>query len=135
VTREVTTGDDGRFVLDDLPLGAATVTIAAVERKPRTFEVELTGAEVEAPATSLESVDLPTQIRGYTKSFRGAPVQAKISVAPGDYTVTADADGYFELDVPPGTYEVTCTAPNFVTQTRTLVVTEKSVTTYNFDLR
>lgn len=136
VSREVTTGADGRFVVDDLPLGSAEVTVTSEGRKPRTFTVELSGATVEAPATALDAEALPSQIRGFAKDLRTSkPVVASITVAPGGLTATTDAEGYFELDIAPGVYDVTCAAKGYATQTRKLTVTANGVTTYNFDLR
>ena len=136
VTRDVLTGDDGRFVIDDLPLGSAEVTVTSDGRKPRTFTVELSGATVEAPATTLDAEALPSQIRGFAKDLRTSkPVVASITVTQGGLTATTDAEGYFELDVAPGVYDVTCAAKGYATQTRKLTVTANGVTTYNFDLR
>ena len=133
-TAEGTTGEDGSLVLEKVPVGKGTVTVAAPGFKTvkRPFEVP---ARKEATlVTSLEA-DLPAaQIRGMIRSFQGKGIAARIVVEPAGIETTADEKGYFQIDVEPGVYEITVSAEGYVKQRRTLKVGEGAVVVFNADL-
>jgi hypothetical protein len=75
------------------------------------------------------------QIRGTVLGFDGKPLAARITIEPGGLTVTADAAGAFEVDVPPGEYQVTVEMPRFQTARRRVRVEQRGVTLLPIDLK
>ncbi len=131
-----TTGDDGGFEIEDVPMApGATLTVSAEGYRESTEALDLSAGGTVTSNVSLER-DLPSgQLRGVIQSFRGQPIAATIQVTPGDHEITAGEDGSFELDLEPGDYEVVISAPGYANQTRPVQIEQEGVTILNVDLR
>lgn len=82
-----------------------------------------------------EKQRVPAVIRGHVRSARGGrPVAAKLDIRELKQVVTVGEDGSFSAEVPGGTYTIRIAAPNFVTQTKSLVVRDGDQTILNVDL-
>ncbi len=133
--RTATTGADGAFRFEELPLGEATVAATAEGFRPRSAPV--TVAAPSATVRVLLEPDLPPgQIRGLVRTLAGKPIaSATVRVEPLGTEITAGADGGFRVDVPPGEYSVVVGAPGYESQTRRLRVDQDGVTVINVELR
>ncbi len=132
--KTVQTGVDGTFVIEDLLLGALTVTVKADGFEDKTQTVNLADGIADLEI-GLDAVLPPGQFRGVVRSFRGKPLKAKLTVMPVNETLEAGDDGTFELDLPPGDYEVTVTFPGFKDQTKQIRIDDGGVTIWNVDLQ
>jgi hypothetical protein len=135
--KSVQTGPDGSYVLNEVPLGKASVTVKKEGFEDRTVEADVSagpggGAAVDV---STKHAIKPGQLRGLIRAFSGKPLAATIRVEPLGVESKTDADGVFQIDVPPGTYEVVVTASGYATQRRKMQVDENGVTILNADLR
>ncbi|ALL06110.1 SusC/RagA family TonB-linked outer membrane protein [Pedobacter sp. PACM 27299] len=85
----------------------------------------------------LSRMQTPGKIKGRILDESGNPlVGAGVKVVELKRSVSADAAGYFVMDVPPGTYTVEVSYISFSTQRRTeVVVTEGKSVTLNFTLK
>ncbi len=131
-----TTDASGRYSLESLPFGAATLRAETVDYVSTTKDFELSGDGVtlEIPALAMQLQSLNAQIQGQVQSFSGQPVAASVTITPGSVHQTGD-DGRFSLELPPGTYTVTIAAPGFVSQTHRVTLKDKAVIVVNADLR
>ena len=125
---------DGAFVLENLALGQATLTVGADGHEDKELSVEIS-AEGASADIDLQAVLPPGQLRGRVRSFRGQGLSSKLTVEPGSTSIDSDAEGNFELDLPPGDYEVTIEVEGFKAQTRKIRVDENGVTIMNVDMR
>jgi hypothetical protein len=123
---------DGRYLLEGLMPGTARLQVEAQGYAAASQEVVLR-AEPVKPRVILARV-LTGQIRGLVRTFGGTGISANIQLEPGGQRVTADADGFFRLDVAPGEYEVLIEAIGFVTQRRKVSVEKDGVVIINADL-
>ncbi|MFW6197673.1 MAG: carboxypeptidase-like regulatory domain-containing protein [Myxococcota bacterium] len=98
-------------------------------------EAEEEPKEEPEPEEESEPAPPPGELRGVIRTFGGEPLEAKIRVEPGDSTTQADADGYFQIELPPGKYTVHIEAPGYRSQSRPLSVDEQGVTVINVELR
>jgi hypothetical protein len=131
-----TTSDaDGRWSIDEAPLGPARVTIRVEGREPIEQTIEVgAGATVDVPVALPAS--LPRgEIRGVVQGYDGRPLEAQIRISPLGLELTCDADGAFEAEVPPGEYDVEIRAPSHRSQTRHVAVEEQGVVVLNAQLR
>jgi uncharacterized membrane protein len=136
----VAVDEDGRFTYSGMAGQTLTVEARAAGHDPASEKVTLAaGATAELTLTLPRR--LPSgQIRGLVRSFRGAGLDAEITIDVVDQpsgtprTLRAQ-DGRFEVDVAPGKYEVTITAPGYETQRRRVEVELNGVTLLNADLR
>jgi hypothetical protein len=128
------TGADGSFTIDEVLLGAVTLTIKADGFEDKQETVNLAEGSV-AVEISLEAVLPPGQLRGLVRSFKGKGLKAELRIMPSNQTLETAADGSFELDLPPGDYDVTVTVQGFKEQTRQIHIDDGGVTIMNVDLR
>jgi hypothetical protein len=136
----VAVDDDGRFTFS----GKAGQTLA-IEARAAGHDAASGTVTLAAGSPAALTLTLPRrlpggQIRGLVRSFRGAGVDAEITIDAGEQTPAAPRtlrtqDGRFEVDVAPGKYEVTITAPGYETQRRRVEVEQNGVTLLNADLR
>jgi hypothetical protein len=131
---------EGRFVLEGIPDGVATVHVDAVGHLPRSET--LGGGELALPggAFRLESASAHGVLRGLVVGFDGEPVVATITVMPGHHTASSRAEGdravgQFELTLAPGRYSVRVESHGYATQTRDVTLTDGGVTILNVELR
>ncbi len=88
-----------------------------------------------------KSIDVnpPGAIAGtVTDALTGHPIpETNVTVTPGEYTATTDADGHYTItDVPPGTYTVTASATGYESASEhSITVAAGEPTTVNFTLR
>jgi uncharacterized membrane protein len=131
------TGADGSYVLADVPVGKASLTVKAQGYEDRTIETDVGAGAGAAPAADIavKRAIKPGQLRGLIRAFSGKPLAATIRVEPLGVETQTDADGAFGIDVPPGTYEVVVTSTGYATQRRKMQVEENGVTILNADLR
>jgi uncharacterized membrane protein len=129
------TGDDsGRYRNDHVPQGPAKLVIQAPGYEPFEREVVVEpGARVSLPAT-LKSLPPPSQVRGVVRSFGGQALVAKVRVEPLGVETTTDASGAFQVDVAPGNYDVTIEAQGYESQRRQVRVDAQGVVILNADL-
>lgn len=133
-TVETRTFADGTFVAEGLPFGTGTVEVETPGFEPETGTVEV--GENSKPLEVLLHPAVPRgQLRGLIRSFGGNPLEATISVKPGDKEFQVGSDGRFEVDVPPGKYTVTIRAEGYVSQSRRVRVENRGVTVINAELQ
>ncbi len=94
------TGDDGTFVLGELPQGAFQLAFFAEGFTPASLDVELGSAEEKTvPAVRLEPGSAsPASVKGQLKSLSGEPAsdaQARLRGSTGERMLPVDADGRF----------------------------------------
>jgi hypothetical protein len=106
-----------------------------VSEQPATPPPPPAAAPVEAPAAAAEPVDGGGQIQGVIRSFDGTPLQATVTVYPGNHKASTNAEGSFELNLKPGRYTIRLRAYGFKSQNRAVVVHENGVTVLNAELR
>ncbi len=99
---------------------AATLTIVAGELRER--EIMLRPA---VPAG---------QVRGKVLDLQGKPIQASVTITPGDHAVAVQPDGSFDLELAPGTYTVKFQHEDFSTQWRKIRVHDRGVVILNIAL-
>jgi N-acetylneuraminic acid mutarotase len=107
-----TTGADGRFELQNLPVGSATINTSAPGFEPRSESVSLIAGtnthDVVLTATPTATVS------GVVTAAGGAVIEGA-SVEVGTVSATTGADGRFELqNVPVGSATISTSAPGFV---------------------
>jgi len=106
-----TTGADGRFELENVPVGGATLTASAPGFDERSESVSLNaGANVHDVVLTPQ----PTAaVSGVVRAATGAVIEGA-SVSIGSATATTGADGRFELqNVRAGAATITASAPRF----------------------
>jgi hypothetical protein len=131
---------DGSYEFTQLPsAGAAALTVEARGYAPRTFEVRIAGALVNAPETQLERATSQGVVRLSVRSF-GSDALAATVVVKGAHgralaTGRTDASGVYEAALPPGRYRLVLSAKGYRTQTLTVRVSSDEVAIVNVDLR
>jgi hypothetical protein len=133
----VTTDAEGRFVLEGLPPALTRLALSKdgfapaeeVVAVPRRGDVDV---EVELQPQGPPPVGV---VLGFVRSEDGTPVGAALKLPELGITARADRKGRFRLEVPPGRYALTIEAPNFVTQTKSVVVGPGEQTIFNLDLQ
>jgi N-acetylneuraminic acid mutarotase len=116
-----TSGADGSFQLENLPVGNATVVTSAPGFDPRTEAISLS-AGVNAHDIVLTAIPIAT-VSGVVSSTTGAPI-AGASVSVGTANGTTGADGRFELQVRAGTMLIGANAPGFAPQSEPFTLVE-----------
>ena len=136
----VAVDEDGRFTYSGMAGQTLTVEARAAGHDPASEKVTLAAGSTPELTLTLPRRLPSGQIRGLVRSFRGAGLDAEITIDVVDQpsgtprTLRAQ-DGRFEVDVAPGKYEVTITAPGYETQRRRVEVELNGVTLLNADLR
>jgi len=151
--KEAATDEQGRFEVDDLDPGAASIDVTAEGYAPVTRTLTLsasplprppaTPAPAGGPAGDAEGAieitltkALPSgQVRGLVRDFTGKPVAAQIRLEPVGVDAQVGPDGMFEVNVAPGSYDVVVHATGFVDQRRHVSVERDGVTMMNVELR
>ncbi|HEX8700480.1 MAG TPA: carboxypeptidase regulatory-like domain-containing protein, partial [Myxococcaceae bacterium] len=106
----VTTGVDGRYVLQNLPVGSATIITSAPRFGQRVESVSLN----KGPNThDVVLTPAPTIVSGIVSAATGAVIEGA-SVSIGSATATTGADGRYELrNLPVGSATIITSAPGF----------------------
>ena len=117
-----TTGADGKFELQNLPVGSATIMTNAPGFDPRSESVSL-AAGSNAHDVVLTPTPVATVI-GVVSSATGAVVEGA-TVTIGSASATTGADGRFELeDVRAGSATIVTAAPRFDTRSESVSLAE-----------
>ncbi len=134
VEHTTTTDAKGVFTLEKIALGEALLKVIAdgYQENEQTVTVSAKGVSAEF---DLQAILPPGQLRGRVRSFRGQGLASELTVEPGSESISTDAQGNFELDLPPGEYEVTIVVDGFKAQTRKIRIDENGVTILNVDMR
>lgn len=129
-TGSAVTDARGKYLVGDLAPGPAKIDIEVTGKKPQQLTLTLVEGANPAPQVQLDPELVPGELRGNVRTRSGgrAIANAKITVAPGDYTTTSAGDGTFALTVPPGKYTMTTVADGYAPQTIEAVVDQEGVT-------
>lgn len=147
-TGTAATDDKGAFSVAQLPIGkvvngqavlddtGAEVSVEVDGMKPATSTLTLQKGANAVPQIALDPMLPPGQLRGVVRALSsGKPVaNAKVTVEPGGKTITAGADGNFQIDLPPGEYTVTVKAPGMAEQKLPVKIEQNGVAIKNIDL-
>ncbi|HEX6909247.1 MAG TPA: carboxypeptidase-like regulatory domain-containing protein [Longimicrobium sp.] len=119
-----TTGADGRFEVQGLPVGSATITASAPRFDPRSESVSLAEG---ANAHDLVLTPQPrAALSGVVTASSGAVVQGA-AVTVGSAAATTGADGRFQIqDLPVGSATVTTSAPGYDPRSESVGLAEGS---------
>jgi hypothetical protein len=113
--------------------GVTAVTVEAQGYEPlwRTLgsEAQNTTAVVLKPGLP------PAEIKGVVRNLAGDPLQAVVTLSPGALSVNTDAQGQFVLGIAPGDYTLTIEAEGYEPQERPAQVEFRGVTIVVIDLR
>jgi hypothetical protein len=133
-TQSTVSDTRGRFRFASVPEGEGSVTVSADGYEDEAVSMSVVGGKTEEREVTLEQTTPRGQLRGLIRAFDGSPLVATVVVTPGDLTVTADAEGRFELDVPPGSYQVSVSVDGYEGQRRKVRIDENGVTVFNAEL-
>jgi hypothetical protein len=136
----VTTGEDGAFVLPDVPLGPHQLSLSREGYQSpsgrlmvdRAGELELRLNPLGGPSASDMS-----QVRGVVRDRQGGSglAGAEVSLQPIGLKRMTDATGRFVFEsVPPGRFELTAEILGYTTRTELLSVTQKKILTLDLTL-
>ena len=106
------TDREGRFLLDQVPAGPATLQVAHREYPNHSQPVELLPSHLGATEVHVVLRETAGRVRGLVRDTGGAPVGAAMVLLPGDGVLRAargrtDAEGAFEIGrVDPGRREL-----------------------------
>lgn len=125
---------DGGYEVADVPLGQATLRVTGRRLQPSEQPLNVVAAGV-ALDVQPERLAPEGQLRGLVRSFDGKPLAATIAIAPSGQTLTANAEGEFEVGLPPGEYQVQISIAGHGAQTRTVQIEDDGVTLLNVDLK
>ncbi|MBA2543298.1 MAG: carboxypeptidase regulatory-like domain-containing protein [Deltaproteobacteria bacterium] len=133
---ELTVADNGTFSID-VSAGAVKVSARAAGFQPGDATLKVADGEPAPVVIALVRIVRQGQLRGQILSFNGKPLAATLSivVGAGSRKATADADGFFSIDLPEGTFQVVIESPGHVTQRRSTSVKIERVTVMNVDMR
>ncbi len=132
--RTARSGSDGGYEVTDVPLGPATLRVTGRRLEPIEQPLTVVAAGV-AVDVQPERMAPEGQLRGLVRSFDGKPLAATIAIAPSGQTLTANAEGEFEVGLPPGEYQVQISIAGHGAQTRTVQIEDDGVTLLNVDLK
>ncbi len=122
---------DGHVTLQ-VPAGITAVTIEAPGFEPvwRTL-----GRDAGPAAVVLKPELPPAEIKGVVRNLAGDPVAASVTVLPEKLSVLTDARGQFAIGVAPGDYTLKIEADGYEPQERRAQVELRGVTIVVIDLR
>ncbi len=118
-----------------ITLSAGTYEVTA--EHPLYAPQTISGVQVITAQTTVQDFALQPlgRLYGYvTDADSGAPLAATITVAGDGSTTTDPATGYYEIYLEAGTYDVTAEAPDYVSETVSVVITSGGDTQQDFDL-
>lgn len=123
---------NGAFEFKEIPEGAVELTFKTAGYDEVKLSIEQ-GQEREREVVLYPS--LPAgQVRGQVRDLKGEPIQAKITISPGDEEIEVGADGSFELELAPGSYTVSFEHPDLSPQKRFIRVQDRGVVILNIAL-
>lgn len=123
---------DGTFEFKEVPEGPVDIVI----KTPGYDEVKFSFAEgQERKREVVLYPSLPAgQVKGEVRDLKGNPLQAKISITPGDEVIEVGEDGTFELELKPGRYTLRFEHPDLSPQKRFIRVQDRGVVILNIAL-
>ena len=129
-----TSGADGTWSVEGLPLGDVNIEVVASERIASKSVVSVREGANSVADTALAPQLPPGTIYCKIRDFSGKPVQASVILEPGGKTIQTAADGSGEGPSAPGTDSVTVSAPGYRAQTTTYVVDQNGSTIVGAEL-
>jgi len=132
-----TTGDDGKYSLDNVPVGTYTVTaLATGYNSESASDVTVSANTVTTKNFSLEPVTTTTYtLLGVVKDEAGTPIgSALVEIVDGNLSDNTDPDGSYSIsEVTPGVYDIRASADGFNSSTQGISVTGDTIV--NFTLQ
>lgn len=125
---------DGHYKAEHVPAGTTEIAVGAAGYEPLTQPLTVAAGVPQTLTLKLTALPPPSQIRGVVRTYGGKPLAARIRVDPLGVDAATDASGAFQIDVAPGNYEVTIEADGFQTQRRKVTVEARGVVIVNADL-
>jgi hypothetical protein len=124
---------DGKPQIDE---GAAQISVELDGRKPGSTTLTLAPGSNAAPRITLDKALPPGELRGIVTLLQtGQPLKdAKVTIQPGNKTVSTGADGTFKVDLPPGQYKISVSAPGLAKQDLDATIDTNGVTTKNINM-
>ncbi len=147
-TGSAVTDDKGAWSVTQLPIGktidstttlddtGAEVTVEVDGKKPGKSTLTLVKGGNTATKIALDPILPDGVLKAIVKALAtGKPIAgATVKVEPGGKTVTTDAEGKFQIEVPPGQYKITVTSPGLKVQQLDVTIDPNGVTIKNIDL-
>jgi hypothetical protein len=129
--------DKGVLTLDGLKPGPVGVKVTAPGFNPGEEAASVVAGQTSELTVSLvpEKKRLPATMKGQIRNVRGGkPVAAKLEIKELKLQLTADDEGKFTTEIPGGKYTVRISAPNFIPQTKQVVVRDGDQAIFNVEL-
>ena len=128
-----TTGADGAYHLENVPVGDCSVIASADGYYPKTVTVSVVeGATVQQDFT-LQSIPIYTVFGTVTNTNSDILVGASVTIEGTVLSAITQDDGKYTIsDVEEGTYDITARKDGYVSETKTITVSED--TTVDFQL-
>lgn len=147
-TGTAVTDEKGAYAIAKLPIGktekgvttlddtAVEISAAVDGKKPGSTTMTLAKGPNKVAKLTLEAVLPPGQLRGIIRStVNGKPLAgATIKIEPGGKSVTAGADGTFEVDLDPGTYKIKASSAGLKDQELDVTIDPNGVALKNIEL-
>ena len=119
-----TTGGDGRFELQNLPVGSATITTSAAGFAPRSESVSLIAGTNTHNVVLTPTATAAATLTGVVSATTGAAIEGA-SVSIGSATATTGGDGRYELQsLPVGNATISTSAPGFIPRSESVSLIE-----------
>jgi len=133
-----TTDEGGKYSITNIPAGTHNVTASAEGYRSSSETITITAGETTILIFNLTLTPLPTTgtIAGTVKdSSTGDPIADAIVTVNSMSTTTNSSGAYVISDVPPGNYTVTASADGYKSSTRAnITVVAGEMTPVNFEL-
>lgn len=131
-----TTGGDGAFSLAKVGPGPVTVRVTAAEYKDaeEIAQVQPGGTATVDFVLLAKSASTKATFRGLVRSKSGEPVKATVRIVELKQKLAVKPDGRFTAEVPSGKYTLIIEAKGYVTQTKTVEVSEGDQAIFHTEL-
>ncbi len=130
--QEVRSLEDGSFAFTDVPVGSVELRVSTAGFDE--VQIAIQPGQERIREVVLHPSVPAGQVRGRVLDLSGSPVQANITITPGEHPVEVGSDGSFTVELTPGRYTVKLRHPSFTTQERVIVVHDRGVVILNIAL-